>query len=48
MISPSKIILGTTTAGILGKEGEVLKKVMPVAIPAAVVVGVLSLIGVLL
>ena len=47
-ISPSKIILGTTTAGILGKEGEVLKKVMPVAIPAAVVVGVLSLIGVLL
>ena len=47
-ISPSKIILGTTTAGILGKEGEVLKKVMGVAITAAVVVGVISLIVVLI
>lgn len=28
-LSPSKIILGTTTAGILGSEGEVLKKILP-------------------
>lgn len=38
-ISPSKIILGTTTAGILGKEGEVLKKIMPIAIGTTVVIG---------
>ena len=27
-VSPSKIILGTTTASILGREGEVLKKII--------------------
>lgn len=44
-VSPSKIILGTTTAGILGKEGEVLKKVMVVAIPAALIVGLITLLA---
>ena len=38
-ISPSKIILGTTTAGILGREGEVLKKLMPIAIGTTIVIG---------
>ena len=38
-VSPSKIILGTTTAGILGKEGDVLKKVMVSTIPAVIVIG---------
>ena len=33
-ISPSKIILGTTTASILGSEGEVMKKLMAITIPA--------------
>lgn len=33
------IILGTTTAGILGKEGLVLKKVLPITVIAAVIVG---------
>ncbi|MFR2693514.1 MAG: L-lactate permease [Enterocloster bolteae] len=28
-ISPSNIILGTTTAGILGSEGQVLKRIIP-------------------
>lgn len=31
MISPSKVLLGTTTAGIVGQEGEVIKRlVLPV------------------
>ena len=40
-ISPSKIILGTTTAGILGKEGDVLKRLMPIAIGTTVVIGLI-------
>ena len=37
--SASKIILGTTTANILGREGEVLKKVLVVAIPPTIIIG---------
>lgn len=39
-ISPSKIILGTTTANILGEEGKVLRKLLPLAIVAALLMGV--------
>ncbi|WP_124064939.1 L-lactate permease [Clostridium sp. E02] len=38
-ICPGNIILGTTTANILGKEGQVLKKIMPITLSAAVIVG---------
>lgn len=40
-VSPSNIILGTTTAGILGREGEVLKHNIVIAIPTALFVGVI-------
>lgn len=40
-VSPSKIILGTTTAGILGSEGEVLKKIIAITVPATIVIGVI-------
>ena len=40
-ISPSKIILGTTTANILGREGEVMKKVFAITIPATIVIGII-------
>lgn len=40
-VSPSKIILGTTTAGILGREGEVLKKILSITAPATIVIGVI-------
>ena len=42
-ISPSNIILGTTTANILGSEGKVLKKIIVITVPAAVVIGILVL-----
>ena len=45
-VSPSKIILGTTTAGILGKEGEVLKTMLLLTMPAAIAIG-LVLFGIL-
>ena len=38
-MSPSKIILGTTTANILGKEGEVLKILLAITIPATILIG---------
>lgn len=38
-ICPGNIVLGTTTASILGQEGKVLKKVLPLTIAAAVIVG---------
>lgn len=38
-ICPGNIILGTTTAGILGMEGMVLKKILPITVLAAVIVG---------
>lgn len=38
-ISPSKIILGTTTANILGEEGEIMKIVMMITVPATLLIG---------
>jgi len=38
-VSPSKIILGTSTANILGKEGEVLKKIIAITLPVTILIG---------
>lgn len=38
-VSPSNIVLGTTTARILGSEGKVLKKLLAITVPAVLVVG---------
>lgn len=43
-ICPGNIILGTTTAGILGEEGLVLKKILPITVTAAVIVGAILFI----
>ena len=40
-VSPSKIILGTTTASILGKEGEVLKRILALTVPTTIVIGLI-------
>lgn len=40
-VSPSKIILGTTTANILGSEGQVLKKIIVITVPATIVIGII-------
>ena len=47
-ISPSKIILGTTTANILGSEGEVLKKLMALAMVCAIAIGLIAFVFVAL
>lgn len=40
-ICPGNIVLGTTTAGISGREGLVLRKVLPVTLTAACAVGII-------
>ncbi|MCD8221388.1 MAG: L-lactate permease [Clostridiales bacterium] len=40
-ICPGNIVLGTTTAGIMGKEGMVLRRVLPITLVAAAIVGVI-------
>ena len=43
-ISPGNIILGTTTAAILGSEGKVLRKVLPLSLIGAFLAGIILLI----
>lgn len=47
-ISPSKIILGTTTAGILGSEGKVLKKIIPITTATTLAIGMIVFLWVIL
>lgn len=39
MISPSNLLLGVTTAGIAGKEGEIIKKLLPLIICLLIAIG---------
>jgi len=48
MIAPAKLILGCSTAGCPGREGEVLKKTLPPALLICLVVGLVALGAVLL
>ncbi len=43
-IAPGNIILGTTTAGILGQEGLLLKKLLPITLFAAFLIGIILFI----
>ena len=47
-IAPGNIVLGTTTAGILGSEGEVLKKIIPFTLIIATIFGLFLLLDNLL
>lgn len=43
-VSPSNIILGTTTANILGAEGRILKRILTITVPAVIVIGLFAFI----
>src|SRR5690606_39288770 len=43
VIGPSNIILGATTAGISGKEGEIFRKAIPWAAGVAVLTGLATI-----
>jgi lactate permease len=40
-IAPGNIILGTTTAGIIGQEGLILKKLLPITLFASLLIGLI-------
>ena len=42
MLAPAKLIVGSSTAGLAGQEGRVLKKTLAPALIIAGVVGVLA------
>lgn len=44
MISPSKVMLGATTAGVVGQEGVIIRKLIGVSVICASVIGVLVLV----
>jgi lactate permease len=43
MIAPAKIVVGCSTAGIQGKEGDVLRKSLPWGLGIGVMIGILAL-----
>ncbi|MGI6554557.1 MAG: L-lactate permease [Bacillota bacterium] len=42
IVAPGNVVLGTTTTGILGREGEVLKPAFMVAGVLALVIGIVT------
>ncbi len=44
MISPSKVMLGATTAGVVGQEGVIIRKLIGVSVICAAVIGILVLV----
>lgn len=47
-ISPGNLILGTTTAGNIGSEGEILKKIFPIVFVSALIVGLIVFVTLIL
>lgn len=43
-IAPANVVLGTGTAGIVGREGEVLRKTLPWALAVAVLTGLATIL----
>ncbi|MDR3211503.1 MAG: L-lactate permease [Planctomycetota bacterium] len=44
MISPAKVMLGATTAGVAGQEGVIIRKLLGVSVLSAALLGVLVLV----
>lgn len=44
MISPSKVLLGATTAGVIGQEGAIIRRLLGVSIVCATVMGCMVLL----
>ena len=46
MLAPAKIIVGCSTSGLAGQEGDVLKKTLPAGLILAAIIGLLALLAV--
>jgi lactate permease len=47
-IAPANVVLGASTAGISGQEGEIIRKTLPWTIGAIVLTGVATIVMVML
>jgi lactate permease len=48
MLAPARLIVGCSTAGLVGREGQVLKKLLPIGLITTGLIGLLVLAAVLL
>ena len=48
VVAPTKIIVGASTAGLEGQEGDILRKLLPVICVLLLIVSIMAMIGVLL
>jgi lactate permease len=46
VVAPAKIVVGTSTANLAGREGEVMRKMLPYIIVLVLLISVLTFIGV--
>jgi lactate permease len=44
-ISPGNVLLGTTTAGVLGSEGTVIRMILPITLSVALAAGIIVLLA---
>ena len=42
MVAPARVIVGATTAGLIGREGELLKRLL---VPCALLTGVIGVLA---
>ena len=46
VVAPAKIVVGTSTAGMAGKEGEVMRKMLPYILILVLLISILTAVGV--
>ena len=47
VLAPTKIVVGASTAGMAGREGEVLRKLAGYVVPLVALISILTVLGVL-
>jgi len=48
VVAPTKVIVGASTAGLEGQEGDILRKLLPVICVLLLIVSIMTMIGIIL
>jgi lactate permease len=48
VVAPTKVIVGASTAGLEGQEGDILRKLLPVICVLLLIVSIITMIGIIL
>ncbi|MFU8771373.1 MAG: L-lactate permease, partial [Anaerolineales bacterium] len=46
IIAPTKVVVGASTAGMSGREGEVMRKLLAYTLPLVLLISLFTLLGV--